>query len=364
MPRINAFLELGRNQGASDIHFAVGRPPMVRVLGAVKPVKYRPLDKSELQGLIDEILTVQQKAHFDAGNDLDIAYADPDVGRFRVNLYHKLTGIGAAFRVIPFKVPTLDELHHPPVLKRLTDYSHGLILVTGATGTGKTTTLAAMIDHINARRRLNIITLEDPVEFLHGSQQSLVVQREIGSHVISFSEGLRAALREDPDVILVGELRDPETIALAMIAAETGHLVLGTLHTTGCVKTIDRIIDVMPTEQKQQAQVFLAQHLRGVISQRLVRTLDGDSRKAVLEILVNTPAIGNLIVNNKVFQIASQLLTGREKGMQQMDQALMEAIRNKELDPNDAYLNADDKKLFQRFVTDPELLPQVTLAGS
>ncbi len=363
MPRINAFLELGRNQGASDIHLSVGLPPMVRVLGAVKPVKYRNLDDTEIQTLIDEILTVEQKAYFDAGNDLDFSYADPDVGRYRVNLYHKLTGIGAAFRVIPYKVPTLDDLGHPPVLKRLTEHSHGLILVTGATGTGKTTTLAAMIDHINARRRLNIITLEDPVEFLHESQQSLIVQREVGNQVMSFEEGLRSALREDPDVILVGELRDPETIALAMIAAETGHLVLGTLHTTSSIKTIDRIIDVMPIEQKQQAQVFLAQHLRGVISQRLVRSADGNSRKAILEILVNTPAIGNLIVNNKVFQIASQLLTGREKGMQQMDQALMEAIKNKELDPNDAYLNADDKKLFQRFVTDPELLPQVSLAG-
>lgn len=363
MPRIDAFLELGRNQGASDIHLAVGLPPMVRMLGAIKPIKYRTLDATELETLISEILTVEQKAHFDAGNDLDFAYSSDKVGRFRVNLYHKLSGIGAAFRVIPFKVPTLDELGHPPILKRLTEHNHGLVLVTGATGTGKTTTLAAMIDYINVRRRLNIITLEDPVEFAHETKQSLVVQREVGTQVSSFSEGLRAALREDPDVILVGELRDPETIALAMTAAETGHLVLGTLHTTSTVKTIDRIIDVMPTEQKQQAQVFLSQHLRGVVSQRLVRSLDGNSRKAVLEILVTTPAIGNLIVSNKVFQIASLLLTGRERGMQQMDQALMEAIRNKELDPNDAYLNADDKKLFQRFVTDPELLPQVSLAG-
>lgn len=363
MPRLNAFLELGRNQGASDVHLAVGVPPMVRVLGAMKPVKYRALDRDELESLVDEILTDEQRRIFSDGNDIDFSYADPDVGRFRANVYRKLSGVGATFRVIPHQMPTLDDLGHPPVLKRLTEHSHGMVLVTGATGTGKTTTLAAMINHMNITRRLNIITLEDPVEFLHESKQSLVVQREIGTSAASFQDGLRAALREDPDVILVGELRDPETISMAMTAAETGHLVLGTLHTTTATKTIDRIIDVMPTEMKQQAQVFLSQHLRGVVSQRLVRTADKNSRRAVLEIMLNSPAIGNLILNGKVFQIPSQIQTGRDKGMQLMDQTLMQAILNKELDPDDAYLNADDKKQFQRFVTDPDLLPQVSLAG-
>jgi twitching motility protein PilT len=237
-----------------------------------------------------------------------------------------------------------------------------MILVTGATGTGKSTTLASMIDWLNANRKFNIITLEDPVEFLHQSKQSLVIQRSVGSHVNRFAEGLRAALREDPDVILVGELRDPETISMAMTAAETGHLVLGTLHTTSAVKTLDRIIDAMPIEQKGLTATFLAQHLKGVISQRLVRTADGRGRKAILEIMLNTPAISNLILNRKIFQIPSLLQTGRELGMQLMDQALMEALRNKQIDPDDAYINAQDKKPFQRFVTNPDLLPQVNLA--
>ncbi|HEX22364.1 MAG TPA: type IV pili twitching motility protein PilT, partial [Chromatiales bacterium] len=233
-----------------------------------------------------------------------------------------------------------------------------------ATGTGKSTTLTAMLDLLNKTRRLNIITLEDPIEQIHKSQLSLVVQREVGTHVESFAEGLRAALREDPDVILVGELRDPETIMMAMTAAETGHLVLGTLHTTSAAKTLDRIIDAMPTSQKTQASLFLAQHLRGVVSQKLVKSADGRSRKAIVEIFVNTPAIANLITSGKVFQIPSVLQTGRDKGMQLMDQALLEAIQRKEIDPDDAYIHATEKQQFQRFVTDPDLLPQVDLAVS
>jgi len=224
--------------------------------------------------------------------------------------------------------------------------------------------LASMIKYINEKYRLNIITLEDPIEYVHKSQQSLVVQREVGTHVHSFKEGLRAALREDPDVILVGELREPETILMAMTAAETGHLVLGTLHTTSAVKTIDRIIDVMPTEQKIQAASFLAQHLRGVVSQKLVKTSDGRSRKAIVEVFVNSTAIANLIMSGKVFQIPSLLQTGKEQGMQTMDQAMLEALQNKLIDPDDAYIHASDKQMFQRFVTNPDLLPQVNLAVS
>jgi len=219
-----------------------------------------------------------------------------------------------------------------------------------------------MINWLNDNRRYNIITLEDPVEYIHESKQSLIVQRGIGSHVPSFSAGLRAALREDPDVILVGELRDPETIAMAMEAAETGHLVLGTLHTTSATKTLDRIIDALPGEQKMLAATFLSQHLKGVVSQKLVKGKDGRSRKAMLEILINTPSISNLILNNKIFQIPSNLQTGRELGMQLMDQALLEAVQNDEIDPDDAYVHATDKKQFQRFVTDAELLPQINLA--
>lgn len=364
MARLDAFLKLGREQGCSDIHLAVGTPPMIRLHGELQPIKYRDLSRDELHDLIYEILTPEQQTVFDQGEDLDMSYVDEDGGRYRVNLFRKMTGVAGVFRVIPPKIPTMAELGLPPVVEKMLHANQGLVLVTGATGTGKTTTLAAMIDWLNRNRRYNIITLEDPIEFMHESKESLVVQRSVGVHVKSFSEGLHDALREDPDVILVGELRDPETIGLAMTAAETGHLVLGTLHTTSAVKTLDRIIDAMPTEQKPLAATFLAQHLQGVISQKLVRTADGRGRKAILEIMVNTPGIANLILNRKIFQIPASLQTGRELGMQLMDQALLEAIQRKEIDPDDAYVHATDKKQFQRFVTNPELLPQVNLAVS
>lgn len=360
--RINAFLKLGRQQGASDIHFAVGSPPLIRLYGELVPIKYRDLTKSELEDLINEILSPVQQEHFKAGTDIDFSYQDDDVGRFRANIFHKVSGVGAAFRAIAPKIPTFTDLGLPPVVEKFLHSTQGLILVTGATGTGKSTTLAAMIDWLNANRRYNIITLEDPVEYLHKSKQALVIQRAVGTHVSSFIEGLRAALREDPDVILVGELRDTETISMAMTAAETGHLVLGTLHTNNAVKTLDRIIDAMPTSQKTLAKAFLAQHLNAVISQKLIRSADGRYRKAILEIMINNSAISNLILSNKIFQIPSIIQTHREEGMQLLDQALLDAVQKKEVDPDDAYVHANDKKLFQRFVTNPELLPQVNLA--
>jgi twitching motility protein PilT len=363
MARLDAFLQLGKEQGCSDIHLAVGAPPLLRLYGQLVPVKYRDLGREELEGLLDEILTEPQKARLGAGADLDFAYSQPGLGRFRVNLYRKLGGIGASFRVVPEQIPGIDTLGLPPAVKRLTNLHQGLVLVTGATGMGKSTTLAAMIDHINNSRRLNIITLEDPIEFRHESKGCLVVQREIGTHVASFADGLRAALREDPDVILVGELRDTETIISATMAAETGHLVLGTLHTPSATKSIDRIIDALPSEQKAQGTTFLAQSLRGVVSQALVRTADGRGRKAVAEVMVMTHAIANLILTGKVFQIPSSIQTGKELGMQLMDQALLAALQQKEIDPNEAYRHALDKQPFQRFVTDPELLPKVNLVG-
>lgn len=360
--RINAFLKLAREQGASDIHLSVGMPPQIRLYGELNNIKYRELSKSELEELLKDILSVEQLDQFNNGEDLDISYENEEVGRFRVNLFRKMTGPGAAFRAIAPKIPSLDDLLLPPVVEKLLSYRQGLILVTGATGTGKTTTLAAMIDHLNSQRKLNIITLEDPIEFVHKSKESLVIQRGVGTHVRSFAEGLRAALREDPDVILVGELRDPETISMAMTAAETGHLVLGTLHTSSAVKTLDRIIDAMPTVQKPMASMFLAQHLKGVISQKLVRSADGRSRRAMVEIMLNTPSIANLILNKKIFQIPSVLQTNKEIGMQLMDQALLAALEEKLIDPDDAYVHATEKKLFQRFVTNPDLLPQINLA--
>ncbi len=363
MARLDAFLQLGNEQRCSDIHLAVGRPPMLRINGELIPVKYKDLDDEDLEGMIGEILTEAQWAEFNTGSDLDFSYTREGVGRFRVNLFRKINGIGAAFRLIPSNIPTLDALGLPPVLKKLAHYHQGLLLVTGATGTGKSTTLAAMIDYLNSTRQLNIITLEDPIEFIHTSKKSLIIQREVATHVGSFTEGLRAALREDPDVILVGELRDTETINMALMAAETGHLVLGTLHTTSATKTLERIVDAAPAEQKEQVTVSLSQSLSGVISQTLVKTAGGDGRKAMVEIMVMTPAIAHLLTNNKIFQIPLSIETGRALGMQLMDQALLEALQNKQIDPDDTYLHALDKKQFQRFVTNPDLLPKVSLVG-
>ena len=364
MARIDAFLKLGLAQGCSDIHLAVGVPPMLRMHGELMPIKFRDLGDTELESYVSEILTANQKKHFEGGHDLDFSYVSEDGGRFRVNLFRKETGVGATFRFIPGEVPTLDSLNLPAVVQKLCDYHQGMILVTGSTGTGKSTTLAAMIDHINSTQNCNIISLEDPIEFIHRSKHSQVIQRELGTHLRSFADGIRAALREDPDVILVGELRDTETIQMAMTAAETGHLVLGTLHTTGAVKTIDRMIDALPGEMREQIKSFLSQSLNAVITQTLVKTPDGRGRKAVVEIMLMTRAISKLIMTDQTHQIPAQLQTGRDLGMQLMDQALLDAITKKQLDPDDAFRFATDKSLFQRYVTDTSVLPKFEMGGS
>ncbi len=364
MARLDAFLQLGREQGCSDIHFAVGTPPILRLSGELMPVKYRDLTADELEDLVGEILNEQQREQFISGEDVDFSYCPGELGRFRANLFRKVGGIGATFRVIANDIPEIENLDVPPAVKGLTTHKQGLVLVTGATGMGKSTTLAAMINHLNSTKRLSIITLEDPVEFVHPSKMSLVIQREVGTQVKSFADGLRAALREDPDVILVGELRDAETISLAMAAAETGHLVFGTLHTTSAIKTLDRLIDALPADQRAAGTSILANNLRGVVSQVLVRKANSRSRKVIAEIMIMTDAIANLMLNDRVFQISSSLQTGREQGMQLMDQALLEALQKNELDPDDAYRHAVDKKQFQRFVTDPQVLPKVKLVGS
>ena len=364
MARIDAFLKLGTQQGCSDVHLAVGVPPMLRMHGDLLPIKFRDVREAELEGYIAEILTRTQNEHFAKGNDLDFSYVSAEGGRFRVNVYRKETGIGATFRAIPSNVPTLESLALPPVVTKVCDFHQGMVLVTGSTGTGKSTTLAAMIDHLNSTRRLNIISLEDPIEFVHRSKQSQVIQRELGTHIPSFAEGVRAAMREDPDVILVGELRDAETISMAMTAAETGHLVLGTLHTTGAVKTIDRIIDALPVEEREQTKSFLAQNLLAVVTQVLVKTADGHGRKAICEVLMMTKAIAKLIQTEQTHQIPSQLQTGRDLGMQLLDQALLAAITARSIDPDDAYSYATDKRPFQKFVTDTSMLPKVEATGS
>ena len=363
MARIDSFLKLGLAQGCSDVHLAVGVPPMLRMNGDLLPIKFRELSDYELEQYVDEILTESQRDKFGRGHDLDFSYVADEGGRFRVNLFRKDSGVGAVFRSIPDKIPTLKDLDLPPVIEKFCDYHQGMVLVTGSTGTGKSTTLAAMIDHLNSTRNLNIISLEDPIEFVHPSRKSQVIQRELETHIPSFAAGVRASLRQDPDVILVGELRDAETISMAMTAAETGHLVLGTLHTTSAVKTIDRIIDALPGELREQTKSFLSQSLKAVVTQVLVRTPTGQGRRAAHEILVNTKAIANLILSDQTHQINAQIQTGLDHGMQTMDQALLSAINRKQIDPDDAFRYSTDKRKFQRFVTDTDVLPKLDLAS-
>jgi twitching motility protein PilT len=352
MARIDAFLKLGASQGCSDVHLAVGVPPMLRMNGELVPIKFRDLGHAELEGYVTEILTGSHQELFRRGHDIDFSYVADSGARFRVNVFHKDTGVGAVFRTIPNEVPTLESLNLPPIVRKLCDYHQGMVLVTGSTGTGKSTTLAAMIDHLNRTRRLNIVSLEDPIEFVHRSRMSQVIQRELHTHLPSFAEGVRAAMREDPDVILVGELRDADTVRWAMTAAETGHLVLGTLHTTSAVKTIDRVVDALPSEEREQTKSFLSQGLIGVVTQVLVRTPDLRGRRAVCEVMLMNRAIGKLIMSDQSHMIPSQLQTGRDAGMQTLDQALLAAIQAREVDPEDAIGYALDKRAFTRFMAE------------
>jgi twitching motility protein PilT len=364
MARIDAFLKLGLAQGCSDLHLAVGIPPMLRMHGDLMPIKFRDLGEAELESYINEVLTKSQQDHFRKGNDLDFSYVSGEGGRFRVNVFRKETGIGAAFRAIPMQIPSIDQLGLPPIVRKLCDYHQGMILVTGSTGTGKSTTLASMIDYLNSTRSVNIISLEDPIEFVHRSKTAQVIQRELGTHLPTFAEGVRAAMREDPDVILVGELRDAETISMAMTAAETGHLVLGTLHTTSATKTIDRVIDALPTEEREQTKSFLSQSLIAVITQVLIKSPDQRGRRAVCEVMVVTKAIGKLIMTDQTHQIPSQLQMGKDLGMQLMDQALLAAIQAKEVDPEHAVSYASDKRQFARFTTEMAGAPKLDEVGS
>ncbi len=337
---------------------------MLRMFGDLVPIKFRDLGDAELESYVTEVLNPSQIKVLRDGNDLDFSYVSADGARFRVNVYRKETGIGAAFRAIPTTMPSIDQLGLPPIVRKLCDYHQGMILVTGSTGTGKTTTLASMIDYLNSTRPVNIISLEDPIEFVHRSKSAQVIQRELGTHLPTFAEGVRAAMREDPDVILVGEMRDAETISMAMTAAETGHLVLGTLHTTSATKTIDRIVDALPTEEREQTKSFLASSLLAVITQVLVKTPDQRGRRAVCEVMVVTKAIGKLIMTDQGHQIPSQLQMGKEYGMQLMDMALLAAIQAKEVDPEQAYGYAVDKRQFQRYVTDASSAIPIESTGS
>jgi twitching motility protein PilT len=311
---------------------------------------FKALSHEETSGLLYEILTEQQQATFEKKKDLDFAYEIPGLARFRGNIFMQYRGIAAVFRIIPSRILTADDLQLPEGIRKLTLLKKGLVLVTGPTGSGKTTTLAAMIDLINTSRREHIITLEDPLEVIHENKQSLLNQRQIGEHSESFAAALRAALREDPDVILVGEMRDLETISLALTAAETGHLVFGTLHTNSASKTIDRIIDAFPKDGQEQVRAMLSESLKGVICQQLLKTADGRGRLAALEILIGNSAVSNLIREGKTFQIPSIIQTARKEGMQLMDQHIMDLFKAQKVTAEEAYRCALDKKMFEQYL--------------
>lgn len=349
MAQIDQFLKLLVQQGGSDLHLSCGSPPVLRVDGELQRVRFRDLTTTDLKALLLEIMTPLQREEFATGRDLDFAYELEGSARFRGNAFLQHRGMGAVFRVIPAAILSADQLGLPPAIRDFTALRKGLVLVTGPTGSGKSTTLAAMIDLINTSRPEHIITIEDPIEFVHQNKRALVNQREVGRHTDSFTTALRAALREDPDVILVGEMRDVETISLGLTAAETGHLVFATLHTNSAHKTIDRIIDTFPADRQEQVRAMLAESLRGVVAQQLLRK-KGGGRVAAHEILVGTPAVANLIREAKTFQIPSVIQTGKKDGMVQMDQSLLALLMAGAVEPEEAYGRAHEKALFKQYL--------------
>jgi len=322
---ITQLLTFAHREGASDLHLSAGEPPMVRIHGDIKRIEHPRLTAEEVHAMLYDIMSDSMRKTYEAINDADFSFELGDIARFRVNVFRTRRGEGAVFRTIPAEVVKLEDLGMPQIMKDLCGKEKGLILVTGPTGSGKSTTLAAMVDHINDSFEGHILTIEDPIEFVHVSKKCLVNQRELGPHTESFSNALRAALREDPDVILVGELRDLETISLALTAAETGHLVFATLHTSSAPKTVDRVIDVFPAAQQEQIRTMFAESIQAVVTQSLLRRRAG-GRVAALEILMGTPAVRNLIRENKIHQIPSAMQTGQAFGMQTLDMALIELV--------------------------------------
>lgn len=336
MATIDELFKIMVEQGASDLHITSGAPPYLRVHGNMTPLNYRELSNQDVQGLLFEILSEKQKKAFVEKWELDFAYTLAGIGRFRCNIFMQRKGLGAVMRTIPEKIKTAQELGLPSSIMDLIDCDRGLILVTGPTGSGKSTTLAAMIHEINMTREAHIITVEDPIEFVHPNIKSLINQREVGSHTKSFANALKAALREDPDILLVGELRDLETISLALTAAETGHIVFGTLHTNSAAKTIDRIIDVFPAGQQQQIRTMLAESIRGVVAQTLFSRADGQGRVAAYEILRGTKAVSNLIREGKVHQIPSAIQTGAGQGMVLFEKYIEDLVKKGKVSAADA----------------------------
>lgn len=350
MPAIDKFFKFVEEAGASDLHMTTGSPPMVRLHGKLNPINHPVLTDELLRALFFEIMPPRVKKEFDEGFQVDFIYPFKEASRFRANVFTQRLGVGGVFRLIPSKILAMGDLGLPKPVHALTQLPKGMVLVTGPTGSGKSTTLAAMIDAINEVRRDHILTIEDPIEFVHRNKKSLVNQRQLGDNVHSFSDALRAALREDPDIILVGEMRDRETIALAITAAETGHLVFGTLHTQSAMKTVDRIIDSFPADQQDQIRVMLSDSLKGVVAQALLPKADGKGRVAAYEILLGTPALANLIRERKTFQIPSLIQTSKALGMQLLDQSLLDLLKRQIIKPADAFLAATDKKTFETYL--------------
>jgi twitching motility protein PilT len=343
---IAELLQFAEKSGASDLHLSADLPPMMRVDGEIRRVNIDPFDHKEIHALIYDIMNDKQRKDYEEFLETDFSFELPGVARFRVNAFNQQRGAGAVFRTIPSEILSLEDLNAPKFFAELTEKKRGLVLVTGPTGSGKSTTLAAMIDHINKTRYEHILTVEDPIEFVHTSQKCLINQREVHRDTLGFNEALRSALREDPDIILVGELRDLETIRLALTAAETGHLVFGTLHTSSAAKTIDRIIDVFPAAEKDMIRSMLSESLQAVISQALLKKVGG-GRMAVHEIMVGTPAIRNLIREAKVAQMYSAIQTGRRDGMQTLDQNLKEMVDSRKIDSKTAMAYATNKDMFR-----------------
>jgi len=349
LSRIDAFLELVVNQGGSDLHLISGNPPRMRLHGEIYPVKFRTLNETEALDLLFEIMPEQKRLDFDLHGNVDFSYHIPDVSRYRVNVFKHIDGVGAVFRVIPDKILTLDDLNLPAILKSMCRQRHGLVLVTGPTGSGKSTTLAAMIDHINQERKGHIITIEDPIEYVHNNKMCLISQREVGAHTKKFTHALRSALREDPDVILVGEMRDLETIALAVTAAEMGILILGTLHTNSAAATIERIINVFPAGDEPYIRAMLSTSLCGVISQQLVRQADGRSRVAAVEVMLNNTAVSNIIREGRPEQLQNVIQSGSMQGMQSLDSALRKLVDEEIITGIEAYKKAHHKEHFEQY---------------
>jgi twitching motility protein PilT len=353
MAKIDAFFQLMHDQGASDLHMVTGQQPAIRIRGDMERIKYDVLTNENLKPLLYEITPEYKIKLFEETGDIDFAYEIPGLARYRANFFQQKYGIAAVFREIPSKILTCQDLGLPPVIPKLASLPRGLILVTGPTGSGKSTTLAAIIDEANRTRKDHIITVEDPIEFVHTSQSCIVNHREVGVHTKSFSTALRGALREDPDIILVGEMRDLETISLAVEAASTGHLVFGTLHTTSAAKTVDRVIEVFPADQQMQIRSTLADGLRAIVAQVLFKRVDIKGRCAALEILIATSAVRNLIRESKTFQIPSMMQTGKKYGMHLLDDGIMDLYNKGWISGEDAYNKANDKTKFRPLLKTP-----------